>query len=76
MLAVRCASWPKGLACPSYVQGETMALCRADQAVVSGAAQFRCAERGACPQINKSRAKMPFNVLCQVFSWDKALGSC
>lgn len=56
---------PGGLACLPHVQGETAALCRASQAVVSGAAQFRCAEGGACPQINESGAKIPFNVLCQ-----------
>lgn len=67
---------PGGLACPPHVPGETAALCRASQAVVSGAAEFRCAEGGACPQINVSGAKIPFNVLCQVLSWDKALGSC
>lgn len=56
--------------------GETTALCRACQAVVSDAAQFLCAEQGAWPQINKAGAKVPFNILCQVLSWDKALESC
>lgn len=63
-----CIMAPGGLACLPYTQGETAALCRASRAVVSGAAQFRCAEGGACPQINESGAKIPFNILCQVLS--------
>lgn len=66
----------EGLECLPDAHGEATALRRARQAVVSDAAQFIRAERGACPQINKPGAKIPFNVLCQVLSWDKALESC
>lgn len=45
-------AWRLGLSAPS-AHRETTALCRAHQAAVSDAAQFICAERGACPQINK-----------------------
>lgn len=76
MLAARCASLPRGLGIPPSAHRETTALCRAHQAMVSDAAQFLCAEQGACPQINKSGAKVPFNIFCQVHSWDKALESC